>query len=63
MKKKMYIYEIDIPVSEYWVMEVEASSYKQALELVKKGGCDQIYSMAAHVGRTKPRLIEKKKVK
>ena len=63
--KPRYTYEIGVPISEYWIMEVEADSYREALDLIRNqdSGVTQVYSLAAPLGRKKPKLFEKRRLK
>ncbi len=52
---KERIYTIYEPVQEIWVMEVSATSGKEALRKLKQGYAHQIHS---HAGTTKSGLSE-----
>lgn len=58
MRKK--IYTIHCPIEEIWVIEVEATSSEEALNLLGTGSAYQIHSYA---GTTKSKLPEVVKVR
>jgi hypothetical protein len=63
-KKPLYLYEIGIPVSEYWVMQVEATSIKEAIKRIRDNhdSVDQVCSLSAPVGCARPRVYKKVKL-
>jgi hypothetical protein len=63
-KKPIYRYEIGIPVSEYWIMEVHATSVKDAIKKIRDDddSVQQLCSDAAPIGRTKPKVYKKVKL-
>jgi hypothetical protein len=45
-KKKLYLYEVGIPVEEIWVMRVEAPNQKEARRLARGPTAEQVCSVA-----------------
>jgi hypothetical protein len=61
-KKPVYIYEIGIPVSEFWIYVVEGTSIKDAYRNVKNGhdSAEQTCSLSAPTGQRKIRFYKRK---
>lgn len=60
-RKPNYIYEIGIPVSEYWIYNVEGTSFRDAMNNIRNNhdSAEQICSDAAPIGRTKPKVYKR----
>lgn len=54
-KVKQYVYEVGIPVSEIWVMEVVASNRKEAKEKARGPDAHQVCSLAGTRGYVRRR--------
>lgn len=65
MKKPTYIYEIGIPVSEYWVYSVKAKNKIEAYEKIKNcdDSAEQVYSLSAPLGRKRNKIFSRKLTK
>lgn len=46
MKKKVYTYEVEVPVREIWVMHVQASNKKEAFLKAQDGDGEQICTIS-----------------
>ena len=65
MKKPIYTYEIGMPVSEYWVYQVNATSVKEAVKKIRSSDPDapQVYTLSAPLGKTVPHVFQKTKAR
>lgn len=64
-KKPVYEYKIGVPVSEYWVYDVKATSIAEAMTKIRncENSIQQVYSLPAPVGRRVPKVFSKKLTK